>query len=93
MLEDVFLANGDDIELLTELKHRLCRMLDISNSGRDVAALSRQLMAVNSKLKELKGEIICVDLTDIVNRHRGNVVRKNREPLWISEEDDTEELE
>lgn len=89
MLEDVFLNNGTDLELLTELKHRLCQMLDTSNSGRDVAALSRQLMAVNSKLTELKGETVCDDLSDIVSKHRDNVVRRYRAPVWG--EDDPEE--
>ena len=86
MLEDVFLNHGDDIELLTALKHRICRMLDTSNSGRDVAALSRQLMAANAQLRELQNNTVNNDLADIIERNQKYVVRQSRIPYWTTDD-------
>lgn len=45
---------GDDLEALIALRQKIARTIDESNSGRDIAALSRQLLGVMNQIAELK---------------------------------------
>lgn len=46
--------DGDELEMLLCLRLSLARELDICESGRDIAALSRQYMDVSERIRELK---------------------------------------
>jgi hypothetical protein len=45
---------GDELEMLLCLRLNLAQELDICESGRDIAALSRQYMDVSERIRELK---------------------------------------
>ena len=46
--------DGDELEMLVCLRLNLARELDLCESGRDIAALSRQFMDVSERIRELK---------------------------------------
>lgn len=46
--------SGDEIALNKALRHKLAKMIDDSHSGRDVAALSRQLQQVTERINYLE---------------------------------------
>lgn len=45
---------GDNLETLRALRQRLAEAIDNTNSGRDLAPLSRQLQIVMAKIDELE---------------------------------------
>ena len=45
---------GDPLETLKRLRHDLAEAIDNSNSGRDIAALSRQLQMVMISISDLE---------------------------------------
>lgn len=47
---------GDDLEALEALRQKVARTIDQSNSGRDIAALSRQLVGIMARIAEIKAE-------------------------------------
>ena len=47
--------NGDALETLRELRHKIAVALEECQSGRDIAALSRQLVLVVQQINELEG--------------------------------------
>lgn len=44
--------SGDSLETLRALRHKLAETIDKSESGRDIAALSRQLQMVMAQIAE-----------------------------------------
>ena len=46
--------NGDELEMLVCLRLNLARELDMCESGRDIASLSKQYMDVSERIRELK---------------------------------------
>ena len=53
-LEKVIQDNAGELETMKVLQLKLARTIDESNSGRDIAALSRQLREVTAKISELE---------------------------------------
>lgn len=48
--------SGDVLETLRELRHKIAVTLEECQSGRDIAALSRQLVLVVQQIEELEGQ-------------------------------------
>lgn len=46
--------NGDELEMLVCLRMNLAQEIDICESGRDIASLSKQYMDVSERIRELK---------------------------------------
>lgn len=46
--------NGNTLETLKYLRHKIAEAIDDSTSGRDIAALSRQLQIVIESISELE---------------------------------------
>lgn len=46
--------NGTELQLMRALRHKIADTIDQSASGRDIAALSRQLRDVNDRITELE---------------------------------------
>ena len=49
-------AEGNDLEALEALRQKVARTIDQSNSGRDIASLSRQLVGIMARIAEIKAE-------------------------------------
>lgn len=47
---------GDDLETLKTLRQKIAKTIDESQSGRDIASLSRQLQIVMDRISELEEE-------------------------------------
>ncbi len=45
---------GDELEMLLCLRMQIAKELDTCESGRDIAALSKQYMDVSERIRELK---------------------------------------
>lgn len=45
---------GDELEMLVCLRMNLAQEIDICESGRDIASLSKQYMDVSERIRELK---------------------------------------
>lgn len=71
------LEKGNELETLKALQHKIAATIDESNSGRDIAALSKQLREVTERIAELD-EIESNDdnvLDQIRRKHAANRVR------------------
>lgn len=70
---------GDNLETLRALRQRIAETIDATKSGRDIAALSRQLQIVMSQIAELEQqeEIDSGDtvLKQILEKHKAQAVR------------------
>lgn len=51
-----FADQGDKIQTLKALRHKLAETIEQSDSGRDIAALSRQLREVMEEIETLERE-------------------------------------
>lgn len=74
------IAENDDLQTLEALKEKLAESIDNSNSGRDIAALSRQLTQVIEKIRELKehdttNDEISEILATRAKKHKNDKVR------------------
>jgi len=73
---------GDNLETLRALRQRIAETIDATKSGRDIAALSRQLQIVMSQIAELEQqeEIDSGDtvLKQILEKHKGQSARDAR---------------
>lgn len=72
---------GDNLELLKALRQKLATAIDESKSGRDIAALSRQLQIVAAQIEsieETRQDKASNVLDEIVQRHKDQSVRNNR---------------
>ena len=56
----------DDLATYKALQLKIAATIDGSNSGRDIAALSRQLREVTEKISDLEAQIKHDDITDIL---------------------------
>lgn len=76
-------ANGNDLEALEALRQKVARTIDRSNSGRDIAALSRQLVGIMARIAELKAENEDDPIQEILERRRfGSVRDGKRRPIY-----------
>lgn len=63
---------GNDLETLKALRRKIARTLDETTSGRDIAALSRQLQIVLQQINELEAaQEIDADTAEIDEMIRG----------------------
>lgn len=69
--------HAGELETMKVLQLKLARTIDESNSGRDIAALSRQLREVTAKIAELEMLEDNNDnvLDQIIEKHKYRVVR------------------
>lgn len=70
-------SQGDNLETLKALRQKIARAIDDSESGRDIAALSRQLQLVLKSIAELeaKSDIKPREtVLDIVRRKHNSIV-------------------
>jgi len=47
------LGNRSELDTLKALQYKIATMIDESKSGRDVAALTRQLLTVNERIRSM----------------------------------------
>lgn len=68
---------NDELTTLKALQQKIAATIDESNSGRDIAALSKQLREVTARIAELKaaehdGDTV---LDQVLKKHAANRVR------------------
>ena len=70
---------GEELEILRALRQKLAATIDESNSGRDIAALSRQLQIVIARIRDLEIAAAAAaqdeDIEAIIRRHAAQRVR------------------
>lgn len=71
------LAKGSELTTLKALQYKIAATIDESASGRDIAALSRQLREVSARIAELdeiesNGDTV---LDQVIRKHAANRVR------------------
>lgn len=75
-------ATGDSLSTLKELRQRIAEAIDATNSGRDIAALSRQLQIVLDKISEMEIDqeqaVTAGRIEQIINHAHGEIVRPKR---------------
>ncbi len=76
-LEDVSAA-GDDLATLKALRRKIAAAIDKSNSGRDIAALSRQLTLVMDQIRKLEAEDRPTEIEDLLAKREYRKVRPAR---------------
>ena len=76
-LEDVSAA-GDDLATLKALRRKIAAAIDNSNSGRDIAALSRQLTLVMDQIRKLEAEDRPTEIEDLLAKREYRKVRPAR---------------
>lgn len=72
---------GNKIEIYKAMRQKIAETMDTSKSGRDIAALSKQLQIVVLKIEELEAEERERQddtILDIVRRKHGEAVRDNK---------------
>ena len=68
-LEDISAA-GDDLATLKALRQKIASAIDNSNSGRDIAALSRQLTLVMDQIRKLEEQEPVTAIDDLISQHK-----------------------
>lgn len=68
--------NGDTLETLKELRRKIASTIETTKSGRDIAALSRQLQIVMLKIDELERERAIDDENTVLS-----MIRKKHQPV------------
>ena len=84
-------STGDNLETLEALRQKIARTLDESNSGRDIAALSRQLVGVMHQIEELKAQTQDDPIGEILASKSFKKVRTGMRPNFEAEEDPVDE--
>ena len=76
-LEKVIKDRAGELETMKVLQLKLAKTIDESNSGRDIAALSRQLQTVTGRIAELEELESQTDsvLDQIISKHKDRAVR------------------
>ena len=85
---------GNDLDTLKQLRHKIAETIDESKSGRDIAALSRQLQTVMQQIAALEAEKEAAEhdtILDIVRSRHIAAVRDSRGRAIALEEDDYDE--
>lgn len=79
---------GDSLAMLKALRHKLAETIDTSKSGRDIAALARQLQIVSAQIGEIEDRQSSDPIADILNERKRTPVRdSNRRPLYSYKND------
>lgn len=87
-LESVIKDQAGELETMKVLQLKLARTIDESSSGRDIAALSRQLREVTAKISGLQAQEDYSDtpLYQIIREANARPVRDNRgRPIYYEE--------
>ena len=71
-------AKGNDLEALEALRQKVARTIDASNSGRDIAALSRQLVGIMARIAEIKAENEEDPVSELLERRKFAPVRDRK---------------
>ena len=71
-------AEGSDLEALEALRQKVARTIDQSNSGRDIASLSRQLVGIMARIAEIKAENEEDPIKELLERGSHAQVRDGR---------------
>lgn len=81
--------DAGELETMRVLQLKLARTIDESSSGRDIAALSRQLQSVTVRIRELEELEDQSDsvLDQIVSKHRGRAVRDQKGRSYHNEQE------
>lgn len=76
-ITETIVNNASELETMKVLQLKLARTLDESSSGRDIAALARQLQQVTQKIKELEALESKRDtvLDQVLTKYKGRQVR------------------
>lgn len=83
---------GDDLETLKALRQKIAKTIDESNSGRDIAALSRQLQIVMAQIAEREEETQEDIVAEIIQSTNHVQVRDGRRrPRFDADIEDYEE--
>lgn len=72
--------DGDELETLRALRHKIADTIDTSKSGRDIAALSKQLREIITRISDLEAREETDEISQIVKgkaavRDRGGRAR------------------
>ena len=67
--------NGNDLETLKALRRKIAKTIDASNSGRDIAALSRQMQLVMERIKEIEQQNEDDPIAEILAEAKATPVR------------------
>ena len=86
-------SKGDTLATLKALRQKLASTIDVCNSARDIASLSRQLTQVIARIAELEDYHGSDEIEKILSQEGGLRVRSNRKPLYadIDEDEDMED--
>lgn len=87
---------GNDLETLKQLRHKIAETIDESNSGRDIAALSRQLQIVMQQITVLEAEKKEAEtdiIADLIKSKTSQQVRNSKGRLPSDPIDDEDEEE
>ena len=76
-IEDVTAA-GTELEALEALRQKVARTIDASSSGRDIAALSRQLVGIMTRIAEIKAENEEDPIGELLDRRAFDRVRDSK---------------
>lgn len=85
---------GDDLATLKELRQKLARTIDKSESGRDIASLSRQLQIVMQEIAELEAQEQNDEILEIIQECKMKPIRRNARghaPLYGNGSESTED--
>ena len=66
---------GDELETLKALRRKIAKTIDASNSGRDIAALSRQMQLVMERIKEIEQQNDDDPIAEILAEAKATPVR------------------
>ncbi len=69
---------GNDLETLRALRRKVAVTLDECQSARDIAALSRQLQSIITRIKEIETSETPNEIDDIISQNKGYDVRRRR---------------
>lgn len=80
--------NAGELETMRVLQLILARTIDESNSGRDIAALSKQLREVTQKIAqlEIEAEKADTEFEQIVAKYKDRQVRNETRQVMYTEE-------
>lgn len=86
-------VTGDNLETLRALRQKLATTLDKSESGRDIASLSRQLQTVMNQIADLESQHKSNDellIDELIKERQSMRVRSDRRRAQYYSTDDEE---
>ena len=85
-ITDTIKNNAGELETMKVLQLKLAATIDESNSGRDIAALSKQLREVTQRIAELEAQTEVDEIAEILNNRSpwspGAIRNKNRQAIY-----------